>query len=42
MGKILISEEESIGVEVKEGAVTDIVDRGKLCLVGKLLADWVV
>jgi len=38
-GKFSLSAEESVGVEVEEGAVVEIMTKGKLCLVGKLIAN---
>jgi hypothetical protein len=39
LGKFSLSAEESVGVEVEEGAVVEIMTKGKLCLVGKLIAN---
>ncbi len=41
-GNFSLSEEESLGVEVQDQALEEIVVRGQAYLVGKLLADWMV
>jgi hypothetical protein len=41
-GKFSLFEEESVGVEIEEDALADMVTKGKLCLVGKLITNRVV
>ncbi|GLT68469.1 hypothetical protein SLA2020_406950 [Shorea laevis] len=42
LGNFSLSEEESLDLEVQETDLAEAVTRGKLCLVGKLLADRIV
>lgn len=42
LGNFSLSEEESVGIEIQDEASTEAVHQGKLCLVGRLLADRIM